>query len=421
MVVPYYHRQDPSIDQRSFVVSLSMNEDIIHEDLTKINNLEMKLEESIQYQVQEEDKSTQLTGTAIMYPGLEPYEGDLFFLEVDNHQSVIFVITRVEPTTWRQERYYKVSFYSYSHLTKQLLDRIESAVTESCYFERRKYFGESQLSMLSSESWKMLKELQSLRKKIAQDMINYFFNRDAESFYRPDGLYDPYIVEYLRSKITIQYDFVHPLQLVVPLRFFEWTIWYKFMQAENYEDLSDIWQYCVIVAKDPRTFHSDFNYLTGGSYLVMSQTGNVKYPDLNGGGLACGTGSSATLDCGYAPKDPRYPHLIYDQCVIHGHFPDRRMGYSYHYPECPVCSSYCNGPQGKYGDLFSDMFYSGFEDAGTDSLERHILRWLKYRQVNIPSILSMVRDYRKLGSGVLAFYKWALYLELMDACIVAIR
>lgn len=432
MVVPYYHRQDPAIDHRSMVVDISVDEDAIHGDLTKINNLEMKLEESLQFTVQEEDNSTQLTGSAIMYPGLEPFVGDIFFMEVDNRQQLVFMVNVVEPTTYRQERYYKVKFSSFTQLTASLLERIEAAVTSTCYFERRKYFGESQLTFLSFQSWKNLKELEKYRKSIAQDLVNFFFDADAESFFRSDGIYDPYVTEFLRSKLTVKDNGVHPLQLLVPLENFHRSIWYKFILAENCENLEDVWQFCNIKYKDPKIFVSSFNSLIDRNYVELAPSGGIMYPDIQGAGTGMITGSGASgaaMDCGCVSHDPRYPRLIHDTCEHHGHFPDRWEGYDqfyHHYKNCPVCNpcenaGATNASGAQQYQLFTPDFYNGFVDGGTSKLERILYGYLHDRTVDVEQVLELVRPYRKLGTSVLAFYSLTIYLELVDAAIVAIH
>ncbi len=433
MVVPYYHRNTPNQDIRSFMARFSFeDEDIIHEDFTKIMNLEMRLTDSIQFQQLEEDKSVSLTGTAVTYPGLEPYEGDLFILEVDNKQQVVMIVNKVDPTTFRQERYYQVQFTAYMQLSKILYERIEMMVRDTCYFERKKYFGESELTFLSEKSWFILKELEAYRRKISQDIISFFYNKDRESFFRVDGVYDPYLTEFLRHKLTVRDNRVHPLQLLVPLQNFEYSIWFKLLDAENCESLTDVWKYAIPRYKDPRYFTSDFNALVGKYYLELVEdttSGGRLYPPLmnmmagglDGYGVAVGTNFNM---CNCRPMDPRYPHLIKDACAVNMHHPHPKLGYTYHYPECPVCSAKdCdNDEANKVGILFTEDFYSGYMNLSIDPLAKMIYEYLtEHHKLNIEAILKMVKEYRKLGKTNTALYKMALYLELIDGAIVAIK
>lgn len=415
MVVPYYHRHDPAINQRSFIVDISFDEDSIHSDLTKINNLEMRLEDNIQVSNQEEDKSVQLTGQAVTYPGFEPYEGDLFFMEIDNHQPVIMVVTSVEPTTYRQERFYRIAFRAYGQLTRELYLKIESLVSETCYFERKKYFGESQFTFLSSESWKHLRTLEKYRKSIAQDIVNFFYIHDYDTFFRPDGVYDPYVVEFLKSKLTVKDNRVHPIQLVVPLTDYHRSIWYKFSMAENTQDFSDVRKYTRMRYCDKEVFTSDYNALKGRRYLVLSDKGDTAalYPPLYDLGIYSDSMSRTAV-----PITTRYPRLIHDACPEVSHQPDRRTGYYYHYPWCPVCEDTYSTDTPDAGIMFNDDFYCGFTDSGTTPLMRITRKYLVMtREVDPGELIPIIKDYRKLGETTSAFYYMTLYLALTDVAI----
>lgn len=408
MIVTYLHRQSPNIDVRSMIIDIAIEEDVIHEDFTRILNLEMKLESSLSFDMQEEDKATQLTGSAIMYPGLEPYEGDMFFLEVDNNNIVLFIINTITPTTYRQERFYRVSFNAYQQITKPLYDRLMKAVTETCVFEKKKYFGESELTFLSTESWKQLKELEQLRRSIAQDIVNFFFSKDIVSFIRPDGIYDPYVTEFLRRKLTVQHDRIRATQLVVPLLDFHRSLWYKFIDAENVSDLSDLAKYAVVNRKDPQYYSVDFNGLTGKYYLQMSDTP--------------GNGLLPLMDKSNSFLSPRL--LIHRGC---GNSRCNQLR-SAKYPQTDLYSVNCHLCPKEHLELeeatylFSKNFYLGYIDSGTAELESVVSDYLRHHhKLNVERVLDMTVKYRKLGRGVDAFYHLPIYLELVDAAIVAIK
>lgn len=404
MVVPYYHRQDPGLDTRSFIVDISMDEHVIHGDFTKINNFEMKLLDNLSVTNQEEDKSVELTGTAVTYPGFEPFEGDLFFLEIDNRQPTIMIVTKVEPTTYRQERFYQIQFSAYTQLTKSLYERIEAAVTERCFFDRKKYFGESQLTFLSSESWSVLNDLKHYRKCIAQDLVNFFYDRDCDTFFRPDGVYDPYVVEMLREKLTVKDDRVHPLQLLVPVPDYHRTIWYKLALAENVTDLRDVWRYSDIVYKTPEIFTSDFNSLNGRLYLRIREKGPEKniYPPMR----KLSRGSVTDTIHGHYPYRRR--------------FPDRVMGYSVVHPDCEICNT--ADKEHPASVLFTHEFYSGYIDSGSCELTILLNSFLtRTKEIDPKRTVDLVKTYRLLGQDTNAFYRMTLYLVLIDGALTTVR
>lgn len=419
MVVPYYHRQQSDIDLRSSVVDVVWEEDPIHADLTKIHNLEMKLEDNLAFQVREEDRSTSIAGTAIMYPGMEPFVGDIFILEIDNNQSTVMVVTQVDATTFRQERYYRISFMAYFQLNKSIYEKLEARVKEHCHFVKKKYFGESELTFLSDESFTQLKQLEHYRKAISQDLVNFFFIRDNQSFFRPDGIYDPYVTEFLRGKITVSEHKVRALQLLVPFRNYEKSIWYKLTLAENTDDFSDLYSHASILYKNPKHFTADTNQLTGKYYVYLTDArSGLSYPNSSTGVVGSGMEQLDT-------KDVRYPHLIQDTCVVKSHHPDRRMGYTFHYPECPICSSEGDRPGTEAGyapiEYISPAFYTGTGIPESDSIESIVNTYLRTGKIDVYKVLQLVKDYRKLGQSVDAYYRMAFYLEFLDASIIAIK
>lgn len=419
MVVPYYHRMQPDVDLRTTVVDVAWEEDPIHADLTKIHNLEMRLEDNLTFQIKEEDRSTEITGTAIMYPGMEPFVGDLFILELDNHQSTLMILTQVDVTTFRQERYYRVQFMAFSQLHKKLYERLEMRVKENCHFVKKKYFGESELTFLSDESFTNLRELEHYRKAIAQDIVNFFFVKDSQSFFRPDGIYDPYVTEFLRGKITVSEQKVRPLQLLVPFLNYNRSIWYKLTLAENTNDFGDLLSHALVVYKDPRHFTVDTNPLTGRYYLYLSEAAkDLSYPN-SAVGTVGGAVSANSI------KDVRYPHLINDTCAVKSHHPDRRMGYEFHYPECPICSSDGSGAKTEDGqapiEYISAAFYAGVGIPDADTIEAILNVYMRTGKIDVYQILKLVKNYRRLGRTVDAYYRMAFYLEFLDAAIIAIK
>lgn len=396
MSVTYFHRQNPNVDIRSFIVSVSMDEDTIHEDLTKINNLEMVLESSLQYELQNEDKTTALTGAANMYPGLEPYEGDMFVLEVGNNNLVLFTVMAVTPTTYRQERGYRINFSAYGRLTEPLYKRLLSAVTDTCHFEKRKYFGESEFTFLSTQSYEQLNKLEHLRRAIAQDYVNFFFVHDELSFFRPDGVYDPYVTEFLRKKLTVLENKVRATQLQVPFRDFYRSIWYKFIDAENRHDLSELYRYVGIHRKVPEYFGAGLNGLTGRQYLEMQA-------------------EPALLGSSRFQQDPRKLH--------HAVRDDNSWQHVSTLSGDNVVDQFAANWSVDGGDcyVFSNDFYNNTVTGGSDQVEILVNNYLTKNLINIDEVISIVESYRKLGRGINAFYRLPIYLELIDAAIIAVK
>ena len=395
MQVTYFHRNHPNIDTRSMSAELIDKEDAVHKDLTRILNLEMKLVSSLESEFREEDNTFLISGQAIMYPGLEPYIGDLFYLEIDNNNIHIFRINDIKPITYRQERSYTVSFSTYTKISKELYNHLNSNSLTTMVFDKRSYFGSSEYTLLTYDSWFVLKKLRQLRKSIAQDLINFFFDKSIQTFVRPDKIYDPYVVEYLKSKISVDEDGVRAYQLYPRLDNNYRSIWYKIINSDNTLDLSDLCPTFVVKQKILGMFDSDMNGLMGMNYLIL--TDNVEKDKEANSKLA-------TL----LPR-PRYDAYYYKDLI------DMKTPSELHH------EGYVSHQEATYEGMtyiFPMNFYKGFIDNST-TLERLIYDWLFKDKLNPNEVKIVTERYRKFGFTTNdAFYTFCLYLALIDAAII---
>lgn len=403
MKVSYFHRNSSDIDIRSFATDISIYADDIHVDFTKVVGLEMKLEEPLSYNTQEQDNTVQLTGVGIMYPGFEPYEGDIFLLEADNRNVYLFHIDSITPTTYRQERYYRVTFNAYNIVNEELYHKLNSWVTEVCYFDKRKYFGESEYTFLSKDSYNQLTTLRGLRKAITQEFVNTYFSETDDTFLRPDGVYDPYCVEYLRKKLSVADYSVRPKQIFTRLKNYYKSIWFKFVDAENV-DISDLTPTFKILKHIPYMYDSDLNSLSLKYYISLEE---MTQEDINY--YKAHANELYTSDDRYASKvTPLHYHCSVDCCLCHSGGSDTTTDDEDALLHAPYY-------------IFSDAFYKGYQ-GDMSELEVMIYKYFNDSDnLNIPYFVDILSKYRKIKPSVTGFYTWALYLEFVDMCILKIK
>lgn len=395
MQVTYFHRNHPNIDTRSMSAELIDKNDAVHKDLTKILNLEMKLLNSLESEFREDDNTYLVTGSATMYPGLEPYIGDLFYLEIDNNNIHLFRVNDVKPTTYRQERYYTIQFSTYTQATPEVYARLNSDSLNTMVFDKRSYFGSSEYSLLTYDSWFVLKKLRQLRKAIAQDLVNFFFDSSNQTFLRPDKIYDPYVVEYLKAKIVVADSGVRPVQLYPRLDNYHQSIWYKLTDSANTLDMSDICFLYLVYNKKLDMFDSDMNGLMELRYLILTETT---------------VSQLVTTD----PNNVNLPRPQYDI----KYFPDlldlQKPSMCYH-------DGYLSHQEATYDKttyLLSRDFYNSYI-TNTNSLEYILHDWLFNNNLDSKKIMLLTEKYRKFKkSDNNTFYTYCFYLALIDAAII---
>lgn len=240
--VTYFFQSHSDIDIKSAPSDLSGLENSVHKDLTEVRNFEIRMLNEIEYDFRDDDNSFNITASALVYPGKTPHMGDVFFFDVGDNKIIVFNVNNVTPTTYRQGTYFQIDANSTFFLTDELADSYRSNVKEVRYFDKRKYLDGHQ-SLLSTQSYKDLHTLQLFRQELIEVYMNKFYKEDWESVVRPDNVYDAYLVEFLKNKISLSDYKRRPSQLDTGLLDYDKCIWYKLSSSIVPDILDDIEPY----------------------------------------------------------------------------------------------------------------------------------------------------------------------------------
>lgn len=239
VLVTYFFQNLPDIDHLSAMSDMSLVEHHGHKDLTEVRKMEVRFLDQIQHEFREEDNSWSITVEALVYPGREPHMGDVFLFEVGNNKIIEFQVNNVRPTTYRQGSYYQVSANSYRFATSESVELLRNCVTDVYYFDKDKYFDDGRVTVLKHQSYIDLRKLEHLRKELIEVYMNKFYREDFESVAYIDNTYDPYLVEYLKNKISLSDYHRRPEQLDTSLHDYEKSIWYKLANSVCPDVLDD--------------------------------------------------------------------------------------------------------------------------------------------------------------------------------------
>ncbi len=246
----------------------------VHKDLTKIMNFEMRLLEPLNQNFVEEDNSFDVLGEAVTYPGFVPYIGDQFFLDMGDGKIGEFKINNVTPTSYRQGKYHKVSFEILNYVTPAIVERLDAAVRDTVYFDKNVYVGEGDYTFLKATSYIQLQELKSRHKELIQYYVNRFYNEAWESFLRPDGIYDPYVVEFLRQRLSLRDARVRPSQLYTRLTDYHKSLWYLFTDSYNTSSLVELGQTVFVNFLQADALSTDLNALINRYFVLLGEGSN---------------------------------------------------------------------------------------------------------------------------------------------------
>lgn len=269
IIVTYYHNLQANINVKSHNTDLNLSNDNIHVAFRKIRNFELRLPSGFQFSYDREKNLAEFDGTCFFYPSFKPYIGDIFLYEIGDGRIGMFKVTSIEPLSIRQSSFVKAEIYLDSYATNETITDLEEKVSEVFYFDKDKFLqGENYL--LSRDSFVNYRQLETLKKKLIENFYLRFGGEDKTSFFRPDGIYDPYLVEFLKRKLPFSPRFKRPVQLLPKLKDFNKSIWYMFLSG-TLEDFDFCKKFYTKKRKNVYHFDTFANELMNKDYLVLTE------------------------------------------------------------------------------------------------------------------------------------------------------
>lgn len=272
ILVTYYHRNISDIDIRTAPGDISPMAHPVHHDFTKIINFELRLLDSLNNSFDEEDNSFTITGEAITYPGFVPYIGDKFFFDIGDNKVGEFKINNVTPTSYRQGKYHRVVFEMMRYVDDEVFKQLEDGVKDTLYFDKNVYTGDGDWTFLKQESYLQLQTLKLKHKELIQYYVKKFYSEAYESFLRPDGIYDPYIVEFLRKRLSLKEAKVRPSQLYTRLKDYHLSIWYMFTDSIYYAEFTHLNKNYTVEYLQADALSTDHNALINRHYIGLTSS-----------------------------------------------------------------------------------------------------------------------------------------------------
>lgn len=219
--------------QRATTIDPSSLRSPVQTSYTEIKNLEIVVQKGgLQSEYNADSCETKITGEALLYPGMKPRKGDLFVTQIGDATFGIFQIVDVERLTYRQGANHKILFFLREFATEDGVNTIRQSVTKTVWFDKETYLGDA-TTLLNEESYGCLKILRQMRSVLIKYYFNTFYNKNLNSIVSPEGVYDPYLVAYLTSKISILESVNRPVQLYPALQNYDNSIWARLTDDTN--------------------------------------------------------------------------------------------------------------------------------------------------------------------------------------------
>ena len=230
--VTYFLRNTGQDDRRTDSIDVSTTRNTIHQNYTCINDFEITLTDGILMNYDENSTEANITGQAMLYPGVNPNLGDVFIFTLTDGKFAECVVDTVKPMSMRQLRNHEITFNVRNFATQETVQLLIDSSTAITYFDKTVYFSGTS-TLLYADSYNQLITLRQMRSILAKYYYTIFYDETAAAIMSNDGLYDPYLTKFLTSKISFDEVCVRPTQLPIDTARFRCSLWGRLLDRFN--------------------------------------------------------------------------------------------------------------------------------------------------------------------------------------------
>lgn len=212
--VTYYRSllREPS-NNRTNIADLATTRNVIDSEYQKILNLEITLPKGFEFLANNSQANATIKGQAMFYPKMNPNIGDIFLTGVGDGRTGVCRISLVTPMSWRNDRIYVVDFVVQQFLDTTTFEALDASVTQTSVFSKENYLGGT-AALLSEQTYLQLLKIKELRANFCRLYHQTFFDSSLCSYIRPDGLYDPWVVNFMANKLSMDDVQIWPKNLL---------------------------------------------------------------------------------------------------------------------------------------------------------------------------------------------------------------
>lgn len=412
--VTYFSTNSPMTDIRSKTVDmLTEAKDRVHISYTQIRNFELRLSTEISFNYDNDKTTSEVKGEALVLAGFEPLKGDLFLYEVRNGKIGIFTISSVVRTALGQDTYHKVTFTMKNFADATMVETYRKQSAIICYFDKTKFLVGNH-AMLSTQGYIDQKELQQLKREITQNYLDRFYDKKVSSFMRPDGLFDPYVVEYWNSIVSVMDTNVRPIQLHVAVQEFNRTIW-AILIGRPIRNLKNLIRSWSTVVYDPSFWDTNITALIGHKYIGVGS--DVPHYGIDNNGIADDVTMGAIPIYSSRKTEERLRQIHEEEWIKHRfeffgpEFPFRKCPPTYTLSSKPMCAPeecdkcgntecHFSGHKPDYKDHLGENLVAPFPIRSNEEL---YYIWMRIN--NIPENTPLNTDQEAQARGYIEWYR----------------
>ena len=178
--------------------------DATTQQYNKITKLEIKVSSPLSMSQDNDTKAVNYTGTALIYAGLIPNEGDMFIANVGEGQHLIFMVSSTVKKSVFLKSVYEITYNSTTTDINYIKD-LEIKVINRYEF-RKDFITYGQDPVIISKDAGILDDLEYRYQVLCKQYFPRFFSREFKTLIVPGqhrSIYDPFITEYISKMFSV--------------------------------------------------------------------------------------------------------------------------------------------------------------------------------------------------------------------------
>lgn len=182
----------------------------------KISQLEMKVTQDLSQSQDPETKAMTYTGSALIYSGLIPNEGDMFVAQIGDGQLATFRVSLSAKKSVFNKSAYEVTYNIGTTDPAYLADLYSKVVVT--YVFRKDFLTHGQNPIIIQSDSAIFEDLGNTYARLCKQYFPRFFNRDYMTLMvpgQPSAVYDPFLVKFIKKMFTIEDHYL--IQQIRPL------------------------------------------------------------------------------------------------------------------------------------------------------------------------------------------------------------
>jgi hypothetical protein len=225
--VTWFNQMDSVANNQSTTNSVSYYTNNVNVSYLKINNFEVRLRAGFVFSYNDEANQSTLTGTCLVYPGFIPKQADVFVYEMEPGKLGLFKVTGPAiRLSIKSRTSHEVPFELVGILKGEDLTALLARVRSEAWFNKSRFLLET-TALLTSDDVQDLEYIRNKYEELSAFYVDNFYRKYTYgSFVRPDDVYDPYIVDFIKETMVINTPDVFAEQLLdnaVGLKSSFWT------------------------------------------------------------------------------------------------------------------------------------------------------------------------------------------------------